>query len=457
MAQHDYNIANQSGAAFRADLNNALLAIVSQNSGTSAPSTTFAHQLWADTTTGILKIRNAANSAWIELMQLDGTLTMEDGTALLPGLAFRDDLNTGLFSDAADTLGIATNGVERVEFGTSEVVFNDGGNDVDFRVEGDTNANALFVDAANDCVGIGTSSVPSGNVNFVVNRASGPGSIQLAFDNGPGGAIVPASTGGLEFYTYTGTVGSETYSERFRITSNGSIAIASTSISTTTQSDGSTVLSPVVEIKGTNASAVNATGAIRLQRQDGNAGAFIYSSGDDGGLVLRTVDANGITFRNSSGSALGHWRNAGGLCFNADTAAANALDDYEEGTFTVTPNTNLTLDSSFTTWSYTKIGRQVTVSGLLKVSSVSGTNAVTGSLPFFSASSPSSGSASCAGGTMHSGVDTGDAGLAWYISGGGSNTFTFYRLYDNGGWDQLPNSALAATDEIYATMTYFTS
>jgi hypothetical protein len=38
------------------------------------------------------------------------------------------------------------------------VVFNDAGADVDFRVEGDTNANLLFVDASADKVGIGTDS-----------------------------------------------------------------------------------------------------------------------------------------------------------------------------------------------------------------------------------------------------------------------------------------------------------
>jgi hypothetical protein len=65
MAQHDYSIANQSGLAFRQDLNNALAAIVSQNSGASEPSTTYAYQWWADTTAGLLKLRNAANNAWI--------------------------------------------------------------------------------------------------------------------------------------------------------------------------------------------------------------------------------------------------------------------------------------------------------------------------------------------------------------------------------------------------------
>ena len=158
MAQHDYNIANGTGAAVRSDLNNALAAIVSNNSGSTEPATTFAFQWWADTNASQLKLRNAANDAWIVIQELDGTLLMEDGTAGSPGLAFASDLNTGFFRPAADQLAIATNGVERVEFGTSEVVFNDGGADVDFRVEGDTNANLFFVDAGNDRVGIGTSS-----------------------------------------------------------------------------------------------------------------------------------------------------------------------------------------------------------------------------------------------------------------------------------------------------------
>jgi hypothetical protein len=65
MAQHDYNIANQSGADFRADLNNALGAIATTNSGATEPSTTYAHQLWVDTSSNVLKIRNGTDSAWI--------------------------------------------------------------------------------------------------------------------------------------------------------------------------------------------------------------------------------------------------------------------------------------------------------------------------------------------------------------------------------------------------------
>ena len=65
MAQHDYVLDNQPGLNFRNDLNNALAAIATVNSGTSAPTTTYAFQLWVDTLNNQLKIRNAANTAWI--------------------------------------------------------------------------------------------------------------------------------------------------------------------------------------------------------------------------------------------------------------------------------------------------------------------------------------------------------------------------------------------------------
>ena len=126
MATHDYVIDNSTGANVRADLNLVLQAILSNNSSSSAPSTTAAYMWWADTTNGVLKIRNSANNAWVELLQLDGTLTLEDGTVSAPGLAFRDDLNTGIFSSAADTFNVATGGVERMELGAT-TIFNESG------------------------------------------------------------------------------------------------------------------------------------------------------------------------------------------------------------------------------------------------------------------------------------------------------------------------------------------
>jgi hypothetical protein len=84
MAQHDYDLANAAGAGFRADANLALAAIVSNNSGATEPATMFAYMFWADTTTGLLKIRNAGNTAWITMGTLAaanlGLLSLAGGT-----------------------------------------------------------------------------------------------------------------------------------------------------------------------------------------------------------------------------------------------------------------------------------------------------------------------------------------------------------------------------------------
>lgn len=70
MSQHDYILSNQTRTSFRSDLNDALAAIATNNSAATEPTTTYAYQFWADTTTGLLKQRNAANTAWITLFTL---------------------------------------------------------------------------------------------------------------------------------------------------------------------------------------------------------------------------------------------------------------------------------------------------------------------------------------------------------------------------------------------------
>lgn len=67
MSQHDLNIANQTAASARTDINAAYAALATQSSGASAPSTTYANQWWYDTSAAILKIRNNADSAWIDV------------------------------------------------------------------------------------------------------------------------------------------------------------------------------------------------------------------------------------------------------------------------------------------------------------------------------------------------------------------------------------------------------
>lgn len=73
MAQHDYVIGNDTAANVRADINSALAAIASNNSGASEPSTTYANQWWYDSTNDTLKIRAEANDAWISVAILNQT------------------------------------------------------------------------------------------------------------------------------------------------------------------------------------------------------------------------------------------------------------------------------------------------------------------------------------------------------------------------------------------------
>tara|TARA_R100000234_G_C4992481_1_gene176210 strand:+ start:1126 stop:1716 length:591 start_codon:yes stop_codon:yes gene_type:complete len=64
----DYTIANGTGSAVRADLNNVFAAIQSLNSGSADPSgTQVAFQLSVNTTSNLLKLRNASNNGYIEI------------------------------------------------------------------------------------------------------------------------------------------------------------------------------------------------------------------------------------------------------------------------------------------------------------------------------------------------------------------------------------------------------
>ena len=232
MATHDYVIANGTGSAVRSDLNNALAAIVSNNSSSSEPATKYAYQWWADTTTGQLKLRNSANNAWITIFELDGTMLMEDGTVSAPGLAFASDLNTGFFSGGADKLNFATGGVERLEIGSSEVVFNDGSNDVDFRVESNGQTHMLFVDAGNDRVGIGTSSPQTVlQANGVISSTGGTGNLSVEgaymyYASNEANFLSSGSSANrsIVFSQYNGSVASE----RARIDSSGNVGIGTT-------------------------------------------------------------------------------------------------------------------------------------------------------------------------------------------------------------------------------------
>ena len=103
------------------------------------------------------------------------------------------------------------------------------------------------------------------------------------------------------------------------------------------------------------------------------------------------TNGNFLTFgTNSTGNPPGERIRilaAGGLTFNGDTAAANALDDYEEGTWTPTylgNSTNPTVTYTTQVGVYTKIGNTVHCQGRLTTSAASGGSGslLIGNFPF---------------------------------------------------------------------------
>ncbi len=83
----------------------------------------------------------------------------EDGSNGLPTYSFNSDTNTGMWRSSGDRLNLTAGGREFIELfegSDDELRINDGGADVNTRIESDNNANAFFVDGANDNIGIGT-------------------------------------------------------------------------------------------------------------------------------------------------------------------------------------------------------------------------------------------------------------------------------------------------------------
>ena len=94
----------------------------------------------------------------------------------------------------------------------------------------------------------------------------------------------------------------------------------------------------------------NDSNGIRIRRFSGSYYSDIVHTSSPEGLKFMVGDGSSVTERLR---ILG----TGGITFNGDTAAANALDDYEEGTFTPTMSTasSYAVQQGF----YTKVGRIV--------------------------------------------------------------------------------------------------
>ena len=182
------NIANQGFPATRADLNNALQAIATNNSGTSAPSTTFANQWWYDESNNKLYIRNEANNAWIQVAVLDqtnnewqittGVIQAKDGD----GLALKtDDGTTRLFVKDDGNVGIGITPRAKVDiFGTGTgqearvLIEGEGGADpyVNFLANNTTHFSIGIDDSDSDKFKISKNSALGTNDSFAINTSA---------------------------------------------------------------------------------------------------------------------------------------------------------------------------------------------------------------------------------------------------------------------------------------------
>ena len=234
------------------------------------------------------------------------------GDAFTAGKTSSDDRNSIIWNERGLDIVFATNDTERMKIDSSGKV------------------------GIKTSSPIGTLDVHDGT--FCLTKPSGDASSRnwrFVADNGAAGNL------GIQVSTASGGT---TFSNVFEIDSSGNVGIVNSS---PTQWGGGI---PTIEFKGT---AHNSRGgAIAFESHSGSSGYNVIYS-DNGDLRIYAGSGN----RNSATEKV-MFPNSGGITFNGDTAAANALDDYEEGTFTPTNTIGLTLTNN-TTAHYTKVGRVV--------------------------------------------------------------------------------------------------
>jgi len=340
MATHDYIISNASGAAVRADLNNARAAIASNNSSATAPTTTYAYQWWADTgsSPAVMKLRNAANSAWITLFQLDGEWTVvpfENGTAAAPSIYFKDSgTDTGIYSPGADQVAITTGGTGR-----------------------------LFVDSSGR-VGIGTASV---NTTLEVQNSSTPiirvgdGTRHMELRGGSttqnaaigtnyngsfdiiqnGNAAVTIDTSKRVLVGTSSSIGGESFQINNGTTANtvglynGTSGTAGAGTTINFRTDGGATGATKASISGQNDSTYSYLGRLVFSTSD-SAGSLTerFRITSDGTLQSRNVNGSNIVCINngSSGTALIYFQTTGAelgkIRINGAGVAYDTTSDY---------------------------------------------------------------------------------------------------------------------------------
>jgi hypothetical protein len=244
--------------------------------------------------------------------------------------------------------------------------------------------------------------------------------------------------------------------ERMRITSTGNVGIG-----TTPSAWGSTFRALQIGA-GTavyNNDAANGSffvsnsfynGSNNIYKNDGTATAYGQISGKHSFFTAPSGTAGGtVAFVERVAIT------SDGLTFNGDTAAANALDDYEEGTWTMGVSfggASVGVTYTNNTGRYTKIGRQVTVNGLMGLSSKgtsTGDATITG-LPFtipFSNESYSTASLRVANITF--------ANVIQAYGGINTTTIPLEEITEAGSTSGLTNADFSDSASLMVSLTYF--
>jgi hypothetical protein len=187
MSQHDYNIANGGGAAVRADINAALLAILSQNSGATAPTTTKPFMFWYDSANTVLKMRNPADNGWLTVTDTSGALLAAVADAAVTTAKVADAaVTTAKVADAAVTtakvadanitaakLSGAQSGSAPIYGARAWVNFNGTGT-VAIRASG--NVSSITDNGVGDYTVNFTTAMPDANYSAVITAGFGSGS-----------------------------------------------------------------------------------------------------------------------------------------------------------------------------------------------------------------------------------------------------------------------------------------
>jgi len=170
MSQNDMTIDNSTGANVRADINSAIQALATNNSGSSAPSTTFATQFFADTNAGIMKLRNTSNNGYVNLFTLAGGIDVDAASNFNEDVTFTGASANIVFDKSDSQLEFADNA--KAEFGTGGdfEIFHNGTDSILINDTGQLSlrANNLHLTAKN-------------TENYLVGTANG--SVELYHDN----------------------------------------------------------------------------------------------------------------------------------------------------------------------------------------------------------------------------------------------------------------------------------